>query len=477
MARRTLLDDIKTFGYAFRTAFMIPIAFILMILLLILDNDPPSLPLPDGSGIVDCSNIKVTKLYAELNRLKVELHVDDFIQYPKQLALSMIKLRADMDGIIFDYPIKNFWDIKSDLENISFCALQTVAGKINTSLLCDGRSIRSENVVVESIDIFPVGWSRLTFQPRTTGIFYSIFFFNDTILFSMQPPGRLDNLRISPDYVMKMGKDHNAAEQIRAKYGGQMIPKHAILVAADSNTTFNLMIDVLYPFTITYKDINYQNAYVYLPSQRFNHTYLFKNVPGVTTLRNGSYLFEELRIPRSSASTFTQSKEDKNISIGYYAEQLQFLAANHVDFETMRKWYTNATKKPKTVVLDNYTEIFKDEIEKVAKIKVKVINENTSFKEIVKTLESASVFVCGHIKTAVFAPFMPKGSTFIEVPPDTSSCAVGSVWIAKQSSLKHEFIKNSSPCNCTYYYCHLSDQATYNGIKLNDVVSKVQQNM
>lgn len=473
--QNSLVEDLKGCIFLFRTSFVIPIGVIGAIVLLCFYNDPPVFPLPDGSDIVDCSNIKVTQLYPENSRLKVELHVDKFIQYPRQLALSIIKLRADMNGIVFEYPMKNFWDIKSDLENISFCSLQTVGGSVNTSVMCDGRAIRSEILPINSVDIFPVGWSRLTFPHKYMGFLQSTFLFNDTIVFSAQPKSKFDNVRFSPNYTKTVAVDPLPAEQVRQKYGGKLIPKFAIMVAANTPSTFNQLIDVLYPFALVFQEIPNSTATVYLPNPTYNHTELFRNVPNITVLQNGTFLFEEIRIPKTSAGTFWPSVSPDNTTAGYYAEQLQFLASNQINMKRVRSWFTNSTKSGNVIVIDNNTRIYKDEIEKQFKCTIKEVTSNTTFDEMVEIMSNASAYVCGHSTTSVYATFLPDDAIFFEVPPDESSCSMFASWICKQRGVKYEFVYNSAKCVCTNFNCHMNKAPTYNGVKPSDLINKMKK--
>lgn len=157
----SLLEPLDPYIDEFKTSLLIPIAFILSIPFFVFLSSPPTFPLPLKNEAIDCLNINVNKFYWELSRIKVNASAKDFVQYPKEIAKDLLNIRVKSGQISGFFPSNTFWDLESDGQNFSFCALTSIGGELTADLFCQNQYMASAKTNLDKISIYSVGSTKI----------------------------------------------------------------------------------------------------------------------------------------------------------------------------------------------------------------------------------------------------------------------------------------------------------------------------
>ena len=478
-----LLNELKACFWPYRTALMIPISLIFAIISLLLFNDPPTFPLPPGSDVVDCANIDVTKLYTEKSRIKLELKTREFIQYPREVASSLIEIVTDVNGFQQIYKPQQYWDLESDLETVKFCVLQTFGGGINTSVYCNDRIIKTAYLTIDTIDIYPIGWSRLMWMDCCLAKLTDINWHKRNITFSSQPKTKVNRVRLSYNFICNMKTDTRKGDAVRQSMTGKTIDKLTIAIGAEAKTVFEKIIDIIIPWYDNYISIKYSKHNIYIPNEKSNQDDIFSKLQSTVTVLNREppYFFTDIRILKSSGSSMWPDRVLNQTIPQYQKEQLDYITKTEKDLQYLRQLFINnqniKAAKGKVVIDERIEKSFKSIIEKECNIKTITLYDNDSFDTVINKMKDAQVFVTGHIKSAVCCFLMPQQSTLIEVKPDSSSCTSFANWFAKNANLKRIEVKSNGPCKCKDFACHLSETPNYSKVDKNLLISSIKSTL
>ena len=110
---------------------------------------------------VDCNNIRLLSISTNDNKIFVNLEIEEFIEYPRIIAPSLIHINIETPISTATYTNKQFWDLNESYPNISFCILQTVSGIAKASVYCQKHLLGESEVNIPTVKVFPMGWSRI----------------------------------------------------------------------------------------------------------------------------------------------------------------------------------------------------------------------------------------------------------------------------------------------------------------------------
>ena len=147
-------------------------------------NDPPTFPKPQNEQILDCANIISPRIWDESSRVKANITLNPFLQYPHGIAQSLFYMSVTSPNSELFYFQPNYWDWEEKNKSLSFCLLQTINGPLHVNLYCQNNVIKEYEFVLDSVSIYPVGWTFIESRYDMIGTIHDFCIQNRSILFS-----------------------------------------------------------------------------------------------------------------------------------------------------------------------------------------------------------------------------------------------------------------------------------------------------
>ena len=491
----------KSFWYQilqlFKTSYIILVAIICTTFLLVLDNDPPSFPLPDNEYVIDCFNIINSSITIEKSRVKVNITTRDFIQYPNEIAVSLLSIRVVNANITSIFQEKHFWDVKSDLHHASFCVLQTFGGDVNAYLYCQNNLLASSSGYTGSIDVYPVGWSRSQYSDYFVADFSDICVHNQKLIFSVQPTTNISNIQLSENNVLVITTDQRSNSKVSQSLNLETKKDRTFLTGSNPKNGTDFLFQVLFPLARGILKVNPKNYYFQIAS--ISSSYLrdslsFLKIP-VPLSYNLCYHSLSILPSIGSFSILNQTEESKkslknNQQIFSHEKNLsdhafRILSFNKDVYDKVRSMYTNINPNisvSQQIVLDDtISNEFQNEIENAfPDFKVVNFKPTDNLQEILEKITSSKIYVASNFFNLLFGVFLSNSSTIIEVLPDDLHCSSLQKQLSKKFAAKIMTIPPISPdkasCKCPYknLTCYFSYNHTYHQVKSSTIIQLIK---
>ncbi|OHS97132.1 hypothetical protein TRFO_36712 [Tritrichomonas foetus] len=479
-----MFDPFYSFFSIFKSSIIIFISFITATILFIIDNDPPTFPLPDNSDPIDCFNFVDSKIFIEKSRLKVEVTVRDFIQYPTEVATSLLNIKSNVGSFKFKFTSPNFWDLKSDRHQISFCALQTTGGLVNASLFCHNNLLSTTQAYMPEIEIFPTGWSRVVPTPFTHGEFLECCLESDeSITFTSQPKSIINGFQASENksFLIKIAK-----QNYRSYSRATSTPEHVgigLISMATSRRPSEILFNTLIPLANIIFRYNLSSYLVLI--QHSDMSYDLKPLVENRTEIIGRSCFRKMMVVPTTGSHSPLEKKlytTHEEAVAIQADLIMKMESSTFDY--IRTLYRFSTKvQKKLITIDeklNNSSNFKKLLSSVcSECEIKVVNDEMSLLDVAKTVASSEILFAGELKTILFGTFLHTNSTLIEVTPDELGCFEFKPQLKKLLNVKYKLVRGSdTECICpeNNLTCYFEKEHRYENID-KDLLSKSINNV
>lgn len=476
---RPVLVQAKNLFYIYRTALITPISMFLAVYLLITDGDPPTFPLKDRSlSPIDCYNFKSANIYFEKSRIKIELRVGEFIEYPKEIAASLTNIVTNVGGITMDYYGEKFWDLKSDRENFSYCILQTVSGNVNASLYCHRHLLATAVNRIDDVSIFPVGWSRYFETMQGVGKLNDVCYHKGSLYFFAQPETHFSSIQAAKNYKIPVILDNRKKDTFRVEknFGSSQTP--AYVISSLAKDPYDIFTDVVLPFYAIY--VLPENIIFIMQRNQTHLLPYFKSHSDARILSyNSPTCFSELSFVNNAGSvspTMTNRTIDDTTLLANHYQVL--LNVNGIP--TLRGNYERLPMESKTIFMDiEASKLTKELIlRKYSNITVCVFDEQKSLNETSKDISKSSIMIVSHIKNIFLGYLLTPKSNMIEILPDNLSCAKYGEVVAKKIDAYYTNIGGEGDCNCQDIRCYLETNPSYsqfNKTKFMELLDEMMQ--
>ncbi|KAH0793147.1 hypothetical protein GPJ56_002856 [Histomonas meleagridis] len=446
----------------FKTSFIMPIVLLFVIISLVVDCDPPAFPLPDSSEAIDCINIKDVNIWVELSRLKVKMKIGEFVQYPKEIASSLIRLKTRVGNMTFEYPPERFWDLTSDLENISFCSLQAVGGPITFSLYCQNQLLSTvTGKIAGDINVYPVGWSRLVSRNYSFADFYDVCFEDDQqLVFFSQPKTTFSPMTVSSTMTLPVVIDSRKCKDYCNFKKYTFLSNPTVLIPDVPIDPSTILTHIALPlFDLLSNFNNRLNVYSFAELPSFAHTSLSPISSNITVLPTKK-CFERLLIVKTNGSKSIFSETNNN----FYND------LSNIDpkiLNSFREKYTKNSANSNRIVIDSNSLHLKEKISKLfPKLEILTIDESSDLQTTANLISSSKVFICGHISKIFNSIFLGSNSSLVEIPLKDTECFSFGKKIAEKIGAKYFMFNGISNCKCNNIECYMKSAIKH--IEIND---------
>lgn len=436
----------------YKTSFIIIIAIIAFTIQIIVFNDPPSFPLSNKyKSSIDCFNIISSTIKIDKSRIKVTMNVKDFIQYPIEVASSMVHIESKSGNVNFSFSSEHFWDLMSDLHHISFCVLQTAAGDVEASLYCQRNLLGKTANKIQSIDAYPIGWSRLFKDQYFSNSLTDVCIDSKLqLVFCSKQTAKIGNIhsswfeRIPVIITTQSASNYQQSEKIPT------FENSAIFIPfnSDKKDFFlpkpqDFMIDTILPII---KSLSFSENLYLAP----NKQYLEQLAPVLgkkIRLISKSCYKKLLFLPSTGGYNILSAKDYKTYEQAQAIHIKLLLSFSKETIQKIKVFY-QPNNQNFDVVLDQKSSQFSPMLKDLTN-NIFIINDNHNFTSVAKIISSAKVFIASNIKTLFFGSLMNKKSTLIEIMPDGMNCMALQNNLSSKFDVNYKILKsNEKECIC-----------------------------
>jgi hypothetical protein len=427
---RILRDFCRRFFTVFRSSGIVLLALSLFIRQLFVDDDPPRFPLPPESNPIDCFSFTSTKIWAESSRVKVEVDIGDFLEYPREIAYTLLNITVTAGPLSFSYPPRQFWDISSNLSRLYFCILQSVGGfGLTCSLYCHGNLLAKNAFDLREIEVFPVGWSRMVPAIEAVARFRDVCFDSTgKFVFFTRAETVFPDMRLASDFVLPVVVNASATEIYRQAVGAKREQAPTLFVAAVAKEASRVFAFVVLPVVAAFLQgfANRDSEVVLMrPEEQMNLVASIQPVVDEVKVLTGDVCYSQMIFVRAPGYLRPYETKEYSGEVDALVEHFEYLFEFNEDINRpLRARYVGGDELFKgRVVLDESLAHKAQEFEKLCNgCEFVVLNESMTVPEIARIVGTAQVFVGGTLFADLLAMFMHRDATYIEVPTDGAEC-------------------------------------------------------
>jgi hypothetical protein len=438
----------------FRTSVVIFAGFLLALRLAFIADDPPRFPLPSSADPTDCFSFTSTKIWAESSRVKVSVEIGDFVEYPREIASTLLTVVVTGGNFTFSYPSWQFWDLISDLSHMSFCILQAAGGRgLNCSLYCHGHLLATNTFDLAEIEVSPVGWSRMVSPADLVARFRDVCIdASGRIVFFTRAEAVFPSLHLTSDFAMPIVINANATESYCQIVNGTYERSTTLFISDVASTASEALFRIVLPlfgaYFHSFQNTDYEIVLVRPDLQR-------SLIPSIQPLlrREIRYLkpdvcYSKALFPRSPGFLWPYTADRIPDEADGLARHFKYVLSFRTEVADLARTMYGGGEEISSgrVVLDEslagHAPAFQracDECEFI------VLNESLTVPEAARLIASAHVFVGGTLFADLFAMFMHRDATFIEVPTDGNECTT---FGKKYAPPKYIAAYEAKECNC-----------------------------
>ena len=468
------------------TVFLLVITMGYSVYFLIIDPDPPQMPPSSSQMPIDCTKIHFKYVSSYSSKISLSFDVDDFIQYPISSAMSMLQVIISSSNSQSTYTYKNFWDQKSNISHIFFNILHPFQGNnFDLEVKCGALSLGRKPISIETVTVYPVGWSIL-FNEGMSHVKIADGCFNNNSFVICAPPPQVSfkPMQLSSDNQVTVNHTMLSAESY-ASYNNISMHKterhllDSIFIGANPKHAYKKITDILLPLW----------AFIFDKQDHVNNmtlvTFHEQNdlMPFIKNIYNGKinkstetkFCFSSGLVLGSSdlPSYNNNMKEYNNPSISpylaetYYYEYISRLNDQMIHRLKQRISASDDQVKPNTkkhIVLDHGSKIIYSTLEKLyPNAKLTVISDADPLNLIQHILSKADIYITSDIKRGAYSIFMNSGTHLVELAPKGLGCFHSCRQWAKLFQLQYSSIYSSDECvgKSLYDYMRFLDSAQY----------------
>jgi hypothetical protein len=446
-------------------------------MLLIID-DPPSLPLPPSYPVIDCQNIFVVNVSAISSRIAISLALDNFIEFPKDAILNLLHVVTQSGDFVFDHPLPQLWDLEIHDSNVTFCVLHPIVGAMKGTVFCHNHALALIEHTVDRIDVHAVGFSHAMVRPHMIGSMNDICFWDGTIQYFSHPPASILPMRAVFDHSIPY-MDHvvHASAFQQAAPNSTMVNSPTIFISAAPLYAWQHLTDVIIPLWNVIADFgNNVDVKLYLTRNQVN---ILKNVqkivPGDPLLNTTNGCFSEvvfLEAPGSLAIDIS-SPASAPTSQQAIAEHLSsILTLDRSVISGIKQFFTAVAMVPDCIVLDPHLATLFSRLQlQFPTARVVLLPDTDDLSAIADCVAAAMFYIAGHVTTLTYAIFLSPGALLLEVQPNGLECtSFGREW-ARLAGVQYLPIMtgNCTKCAPNDLFCYLSEDVRHGEIQLRDL--------
>jgi hypothetical protein len=335
-------------------------------------------------------------------------------------------------NLSFSYAPWNFWDLTSNLEDISFCVLQAVGGyDINISLYCHGHLVATNMHNLTDIQVFPVGWSRMIPGLDVVAVMKDVCFdAYRRLVFCSQPKTVFSKVQLSQNISIDVFIDSRAVEAYRNSVLATYQQTNTLFIAIGPNSTSEIFAYVIISLFGAYFHSFDTTDYEILLMNPDSQMHLVPSLQPLlrhqiqTLAPNVCYtnaLF--VRAP-GFLSPYSADKQTEEIDgIIAHLEYIHRFRSEIKDI--IKRKYSPGV--PRVAGRVTVTHHFSDRIAQWHSVCPQCqfidLPDNLTIPELSHVIASSHVFVSGDLLTNLYAMFMHPNATLIDVPPDGAECS------------------------------------------------------
>ena len=426
------------------------------------------------------------------------MDIKDFIQYPLEVASSMIHVESRSGNVNFSFSSDQFWDLTSDRHHISFCVLQTAAGQVDASLHCQKNMLSKTSNKVQSLDAYPVGWSRIFEDQYFSGSFTDVCINSDLkLVFCSKQAAQIGSIRASWSEEVPVFVTSQSASNYQQSERILNLEAFPIFVPFNSNSKkiLNSSDFIRSVNTINPQDFLIDTVLPVIGSLAFS--------PDVFLVPNNQIL--ELLTPILGSKVRLISKGCHKklaflpttgsynlVSMKKYGSYNQALAI-HIKFlssfskETflrIKQFYSmsklGSDEKQFDIVMDKLSSQFMNSLKENLSptTNIFVIDDNYNFTYISKIISAAKVVIASDFKTLFFGSLMNEDSTLIEIIPDGMNCFNFQKMLGNKIDAKYKILENKhKQCKCKDFNnleCYLKHHHKYDYVDKQALLDMVK---
>jgi hypothetical protein len=442
-------------------------------------NDPPGIPGPITQPAVDCHNVRARPIVANGSRVSFSVSVGNFIEFPRESAGRLLRVATRTGGIISEHSFSYFWDLESDGENISFCILHPVTGLAHVTLMCHSKFLTDLKAPITTVDIFPVGYTRIYSGLHITGRFQEFCFSNGTLHYFAQPPTVVLPMVAAHDFALPFAVHFGPAAAFqRMQPNHTIFPLPVFFVSAAPVQVWQQVIDVLLPLWGVACQYDRRDLLrVYLTR---NQVSLMRNirrlVPAEALLNDTQGCFADGTFLRAPGAVPVDLNATAGTNISYsqaFADQfLWTVSLNRQIVEAFRGLFTNRTLKPGRVVVDRVAAALAPQIERMFPVlHVAILPDTDDIAEIADCVAQATLFISTHISTLVYSIFLSSSAALLELQPKGLECMALGHPLTKLVGAAYAPFRVASECACNYsdVECYLTTEPEYEDVTSADL--------
>ena len=425
--KKSFIEMFPWFVY-YRTSWFILLAFLTFFLSNRRFRSNSPVIIDPNREAVDCNNIKLLSVTTEDNKVFVILEAEEFIEYPRIVAPSLIHVKIETPISTATYTSRQFWDLEENYPNISFCILQTVSGHAKTSVYCQKHLLDEFEVDVPAVRVFPLGWSRIVSSKDSPAILNDFCVDeNEDIVYLSPPEMELRPIQVGESDFISMVTNHTSLQYFLSEYKNyELIDEPVVFAASSSSDKWILLFDYLLPI--------WYNAYMGIDDQpvkirtlRFDEEMkeTFARIAGDKLLPNKPQCYKSGRFLNNQGShAYNQPYIDSDMRDDMIAKYEQVMKYPGDVFRTFRDRYSKSKFVPKRIILDKHfmnqfndtiTELFPD-------AEILPLQLEQPMYKIADDIHSANIFMASHLTTVSLGIFLSDYATLIEARPMDAEC-------------------------------------------------------
>jgi len=450
------MNELKVFS-PFKTSILIPFAIFLAVFLCFIDPDPPSIPLDSRENPIDCLNIFNPVVFNEGSRIRAKFTMGEFLYYPKNVVHQLLRIVVEGDGISSVFTPKNFWDIQSDMYNGSFCVLQTIGGDLNAFLYCQNTLLASASVHIGSIDIYPVGWSRIVSSNEYALIIYNFTLENLTVIFSIQIRSSISCICLYPGFWINVKAEESSSVNVRNRVQSTInIQEPTIIISSVAIEPFRQMIEVILPYWGSHhQNVGMAHNILLIRNQTCFESF-FSHIPKAKIIYPENRMsFSDARVLKAPgvngliANNITSPEDDIEDLIEYF---LKFKAGLTTPLRSMVA--NNSIVKGQILVDESLLPLLSNFSFPISNSKLVAFPKNSSIENIISIVSSSQIFISNHIKSMIFALWMKEKATLVDFGEDCLKIGEKISNIARLNLLS----KKPTKCQCNRLSCYINSK-------------------
>lgn len=447
-------SDRLSWCHYYKTSWFVIIAFLVFILSNRKFQTSNSTLIDTSREAVDCNNIRLLSVTNQDNKIYINLEAEEFIEYPRVIAPSLIHVNIETPISTATYTSKQFWDLNESYPNISFCILQTVSGIAKASVYCQKYQLGESDVNIPTVKVFPVGWSRIISNSQYPAVLSDFCVDdNEDIIFLSPPAMELRPIQVGASDFISIQTNHTSLPFfLQENRNYKLIEEPVVFAASSTSEKWQLLFDYLLPV--------WYNAYIGVEDQpvkirtlRFNNETkeTFSRIAGDKLLPNVPQCFKLGRFLNNQGShAYNQPYFDNDDMDGMIQKFEEVMRYPGGVFRTFRDRYSQSKFVHKRIILDKHfmnqfnhtiSELYPD-------AEILPLQLDQPMHKIADEIHSANIFMASHLTTVCLGIFLSEKATLIEARPMDAECYTFGGDIVKHTGVNYIPIGIKELCAC-----------------------------